>query len=206
MSILNANRNVRPLILLAVLGLLAAPLGCAPSPVKPFAPPALVPVQGTITVDGEPLETATVTFLPIDEEGTLTVGETDEQGVYKLQYLGGNGTAAASYKVSVGYMVSTAGKPLGLGVQSSLAPPDDVIGAQERLPPKYSDLGRTELTAEVPPQGGTFDFELEGPIDTGPAEGFSEDAEASEDADEPDVDADAATEADVDSETATSSD
>ena len=181
---LNAIRTLRPMLPLALLGLLAAPIGCAPSPVKPFNPPALVPVQGTITVDGEPLETATVTFLPTDEEGTLTVGETDAEGFYALQYLGGDGTATGSYKVSVGYKVSTAGKPLGLGVQSSLVPPDDVIGAQERLPANYSDLGRTVLSAEVPPQGGTFNFDLEGPIDMGPAaDSPIETAEADEQSD-----------------------
>lgn len=43
------------------------------------------PVTGVVTLDGEPVEGATVTFVPVDPtKGVSAAGRTDAQGVYKL--------------------------------------------------------------------------------------------------------------------------
>jgi hypothetical protein len=127
-------------------------------------PPPLIPIQGKVTVDGVPLPTATVTFLPTGGQRTVTVGETDEEGIYTLRYLGSPGTAPGPYRVAISHKVTPAGLALGLAIQSSLAPRAEADGAKELLAAKYSDLGISELRAEVTPEGGTFDFDLEGPL------------------------------------------
>ena len=35
-----------------------------------------------------------------------------------------------------------------------------MLSATERLVPEHSDLGRSSITVNVRPQGGTFDFEV----------------------------------------------
>ncbi len=70
-----------PLVASAVIalgGLLLA--GCGPS----SDVPKLAPVHGVVTMDGKPLANATVRFIP--ESGRPSVGVTDEQGRYELNY------------------------------------------------------------------------------------------------------------------------
>jgi hypothetical protein len=147
-----------------LLTLIVAPLGCGPGADDSSGPPPLVPIQGKVTVDGVPLPTATVTFLPTGGQRTVTVGETDEEGIYTLRYLGSPGTAPGPYRVAISHKVTPAGLALGLAIQSSLSPRPEADGAKELLAPKYSDLGISELRAEVTPEGGDFDFDLEGPL------------------------------------------
>jgi hypothetical protein len=127
-------------------------------------PPVLEPVEGVVTLNGEPLVGAVVTFLNLDERGTLTVGETDSEGFFKLQYLGAKGTAAGPYRVAVSYLMSTAGDVIGLARRSTNSPTAELNTAKELLPPRYSELGRTTLKADVPIGGGSFRFELEGAL------------------------------------------
>lgn len=146
--------------------LLALGAGCSPSSeeVPPASRPR-VPARGTVRLDGKPLVGAVVVFLPIDQEGTLTQGETGEDGSYELLYtLFPGGTAPGRYKVGISYLVTPSGKTIGLGPRTSFGPGPEMRSAKERLPDKYSNLGKTELTAVVPPQGGTFDFDLDGPL------------------------------------------
>lgn len=143
-------------------------VGCtaeSPNPERPN----LQPVTGVVTLDGKPLVGAVVTFLNLDEHGTLTVGETDAEGAYRLTYLGAAGTAPGPYRVAVSYLMGTEGQVIGLARRSTLAPTAELNSAKELLPPKYSDLGRTELKATVPGGGGTFPFKLEGPLLDPPA-------------------------------------
>jgi hypothetical protein len=156
---------------------LVAAWGCTPAETTPRQP-VLVPVGGTITVDGKPLAVAVVTFLQVDESGTTSGGETDENGRYELVYGATPGTAPASYKVAVSYLVGKNGKPIGRRARSSLSEENPVHLAKEQLPPEYSDLGRTVLKATVPPAGGTIDFDLKGGLRSQAAAG--EDGDAAE--------------------------
>lgn len=131
----------------------------------PAKPPRRVPAKGVIRLDGKPLAGAVVTYLPMDDKGTLTVSDTLEDGSYELTFLTfPGGTAPGHYKVGVSYMLTPTGKIVTLGMRSALATPADVINAKELLPPKYSDLGRTVLSVDVPPEGGSFNFDLQGPM------------------------------------------
>jgi hypothetical protein len=126
--------------------------------------PVLCPVKGNVTVQGKPLAHAVVTFLQVDQKGTTAVGETDEDGDYELSHVGKPGTAAASYKVAISYLMGTDGTVYGLAPRSGLSKPYGMITAKELLPPEWSDLGRTTHQAVVPDRGGTLDFDIKEPL------------------------------------------
>ena len=125
-----------------------------------------MPVDGVVRLDGKPLPGAVVAFLPSEDgKGTLTQGETGEDGTYELLYMAQpGGTAPGRYKVIVSYVVAPDGTPQGLGPRSSMTPPESFHKAKELLPAKYSDPTRSELRAVVPDGGGTFDHDLKGPL------------------------------------------
>jgi len=67
--------------------------------------PAVQYVEGVVTLDGSPLEGATVGFSPVDAaKGTAAVGTTDSRGVFKLTAVQGGkpdgGAVAGEYQVT----------------------------------------------------------------------------------------------------------
>lgn len=72
---------------ISILLLAACCTGCEP----PSA--AVVPVSGTVTLDGYPLADATLTFQPITDKGSAgqpaigSYGKTDQQGRYTLRLI-----------------------------------------------------------------------------------------------------------------------
>ncbi len=128
----------------------------------PPGPPKLVPVSGKITHEGKPLAGAVVVFNPSGTEGNLSIGETDANGEFKLSHMNFPGCSAGQYKVGVSLKMNSKGKPVTLSEQSALAPSAETMQAIEVIPDQYSSLGKTMLTAEVKPDGGTFSFDLQG--------------------------------------------
>lgn len=159
-----------PLVSLRWLGISTLVLGLTMSTgckteEPPPGPPKLVPVSGTITHDGKPLAGAIVQFNPTGPIGNLlSIGETDENGKYELSHMNFPGCAPGEYKVAVSLTLTTQGKPVTIAQHSSLSPDPARAGAKEVIPPSYSSLGQTSMTASVPEQGGTFDFDLKGPF------------------------------------------
>lgn len=108
----------------------------------------VVPVSGTVTLDGEPLANATVTFLPqatgAPDAGPASVGETDASGKFTLKTGGGEiGAVVASHQV----MITTV-KDAGAGAE------DDNVYAEaepERVPARYNSA--TTLSFDVPDAG-----------------------------------------------------
>lgn len=157
---------------LALVGLafaLALGGGCSQEDAEtdsgPYKPPPRVPTSGVVRLDGKPLAGALVTFLPVDSVGTLTNGETKEDGSYELYYVTyPGGTAPGSYRVAVSLLQTPEGETISSGMRNALVAPPELIRAKERLPKKYSELGQTVLAADVPAAGGTFNFDLEGPL------------------------------------------
>lgn len=121
----------------------------------------LVPAKGVITLNGEPLSGAVVTFLP--EQWAPGVGETDEKGEYDLSTSDRPGIPPGDYKVAISLLLSAEGEPQGIGPRSSLAQPPGMLSAKEYLPREYADLGSSKLTAHVDKAGGTFDFDVKAP-------------------------------------------
>lgn len=119
--------------------------------------PELVPLEGQVTLDGQPLSNATVTFLPTgDTKGRGAAAITDENGRYELEEQDGTlGVVVGSYRVAISKLVNLDGSDF---TGEDLGPMD--TNARELLPAKYSDLSQSEMTAEVPPDGSNIDFQL----------------------------------------------
>lgn len=87
-------------------GVMAAVAGCGAS--KPKAVSTEM-VEGIVTLDGQPVSEATVTFLPVQEgTGASATGMTDSEGKYTLTAVGagigaqpGAGTLPGEYYVGV---------------------------------------------------------------------------------------------------------
>ncbi|MBX3448274.1 MAG: carboxypeptidase regulatory-like domain-containing protein [Planctomycetaceae bacterium] len=139
---------------LAGLGLLFVVSGCG-APQAAEQPPAQF-VSGRITLDGEPLPGAIITFIPTgNTKGDECVGQADEAGLYTLsQFRGGVGAQSGKFRVVIEHHVKPDGTPMGPGE----APRE--VGAVQVLPPKYSSLASTVLEADVPEGGGEVSFEL----------------------------------------------
>lgn len=126
-----------------------------------------VPVTGTVTLDGKPLEGAAVNFTPATAgEGQAAQGQTDASGKFTLSTVGGIGAVPGNYKVGVskfegpaagstlkGDSAKAAGGAAPAG--SSLSGPSGgpVAGppAQPKsaVPVKYLNPDQSGLTVEV---------------------------------------------------------
>lgn len=91
------------------------------------------PVSGTVTLDGQPLPDALVSFYPA--EGRLSTGTTDSQGHYELDYTADQKGAEVG-KHTVKITVAT--------VQGEGGP---ARAPKEKVPSRYNE--DSELTAEV---------------------------------------------------------
>ena len=113
------------------LALAAALPGCSSGP----------PLEGVVTLDGKPLAFANVMLVPDGEPDTRPVasGNTDREGKFQLQRIGGDGAAIppGTYKVIV-----TAADPA------------------IKISSRYSDPAKTPLSAKIPPEG-PFAFSVE---------------------------------------------
>jgi hypothetical protein len=120
--------------------------------------PALVPVTGTVTIDGQPATNTTVQFIPTGSAAaTSSGGATDSSGKYQLRTAhNGEGAPVGEYRVVISKLKRKDGSDFPL--DSPEGPMD--AGADESLPPQYSDPQKTKLTAKVPSGGGTIDFPL----------------------------------------------
>lgn len=120
--------------------------------------PELVPVTGTVTLDGEPISDLGVTFLPVGSTGgTGSSGVTDASGTYELKSEGQTGAPVGEYTVICSKFVTEDGS-LFVSGPDGLSPIE--ADAKELIPPQYSQVDLTELKATVPAGGGTIDFKL----------------------------------------------
>jgi hypothetical protein len=104
----------------------------------------LAPVEGSVTLDGQPLPKVYLLFdQPQASQNNAFTGLTDEQGRYVLKPLGGDraGAAPGMYRVTL----TTAFAPPGAAEDAPLPP--------ERVPPLYRN---GKLDYDVP-DGGTKD-------------------------------------------------
>ena len=116
----------------------------------------LEPVTGTVKLDGQPLAGANVQFLANGGMG-YSYGATDASGKYVLKAADGReGVEAGAYKVTVTKFAKPDGSPL----PNDLPPDESAAQGVEHMPAKYADPEQTELTADVPAGGKTFDFDL----------------------------------------------
>ena len=165
-----------PMLLVALLLIGLPILGCSSGLRTEF-------VEGIVTLEGEPLEDALVTFIPASE-GTAraAVGTTDAKGRYTLTTVEGGkpgkGTTEGSYKITVAKRMpdTTEQKPesVVMNADPSRPPTPQEMAAAEQarrsagLPPpylylspkKYNNPETSGLTATVVRGKNTFDFPL----------------------------------------------
>jgi len=110
--------------------------------------PELGQVSGVVTLDGQPVASADVTFTP--DQGRPSMGQTDDEGKYRLRYSAeSDGALPGMHSVSI----STQRDQTGGEGDQPLVP-----AQEERIPAKYNE--ETELSREVSAGENTIDFEL----------------------------------------------
>ncbi len=118
--------------------------------------PELQPVSGSVSLDGQPLARAVLSFLPQGRTtGQVSVGVTDEQGKFECEYPGGaKGVPVGEYKVLISKLVTPSGEPLPEGSTAA------DLEAKEIVPAKYRRLDDRVNTVAIP-QGGKSDLAFE---------------------------------------------
>jgi hypothetical protein len=100
--------------------------------------PSLAPVSGRVTLDGQPLKFANISFQP--EGKSAGVGRTDADGHYELMYKRGQmGGPIGQNKVTIVLDTELAHRP-------------------QIVPPRYNL--DSELEREIKPGSNVFDFDL----------------------------------------------
>jgi hypothetical protein len=129
--------------------------------------PKTVPASGSVTLNGSPVEGATVTLQPKAETAGAkpATGVSDASGNFSLTtFVSGadqaQGALPGDYSVTVTKVTSAAMTPEDMtkAMQSGkkIAPPKNL------LPEKYSSAAKSGLTAAVGPEGNTaLKFELQ---------------------------------------------
>jgi hypothetical protein len=101
--------------------------------------PDLADVTGKVTYNDQPVVGATIYFIPVGE-GKQSIGYTNEDGVYQLQYtLRWSGALIGKHKVSVQIYPREGVKPVP-------------------VPEKYG--GRSQVEYNVEPGSNRFDIDL----------------------------------------------
>jgi hypothetical protein len=159
MSVLRGNTGTldRPMRLVGLILILGTAAGCE-------GQRALVPVSGTVTLDGKPVEGATVTFhlLGDDKEGRPATGQTDKTGTFRLTTGNELGARPGEHKVVIVKSVLAGPKlkmpdfpntPEGKNQRELFLwkhYKDDQLPYQNVLPDRYGDMKATPLTCKVP--------------------------------------------------------
>lgn len=120
-------------------------------------------VTGTVTLDGVPVEKASLFFTPISTTGESATGETDASGKYLLRVLRGGETGAVPGEYSVTIYKREE-------VNSGKTEPDlydpnkriPVMTSKDVLPAIYGDATKSPLKATITKGNKTpIDFKLE---------------------------------------------
>ena len=128
-------------------------IGCGGNPNLP----KLMPVRGTVTLDGKPLPSAMLSFIPVGStRGTGAGGLTDQNGKYELVARhGGKGAAIGNYRVTV---IKWAADGSTFPAEPNIAPLSSPT--RQGLPAKHTTVDGTVLTATVHDGDNTIDFPL----------------------------------------------
>jgi len=150
---MGAPRTMR---LAALLGLVAVAAGCSRG-----AAIKTVPVSGKVTYKGQPVEGATVSFIP-DGDGRPAIAMSSVGGAYRLMTLDVPGAMPGSYTVTVRKsdipLESTKPVTMEEAVKMNTRPPP---APKELLPTKYADASKSPLKLDVKPgQNNTIDLLL----------------------------------------------
>jgi hypothetical protein len=129
--------------------------------------PTTVPVAGTVTLNGKPLEGATVNFLS-DESNITASGKTDASGKFSVRTFVGtetvDGAVVGTHAISVVKTESSGpqmGDPKEMMAQMTTNPAiTSEFKSKNVIPEKYGNPTMSGLTVTVP-EGGKQDVQLE---------------------------------------------
>lgn len=137
-----------------LLGLIVIGIGCETKPKANYERLNLVNAGGTITLDGQPLSDAVVSF-DDPTDGTFSYGLTNSSGYFKLQV----DSVMAGVKPGAKIVrVSTTRKILGLNTKEDGGAGSKPGRGIEVVPPKYNK--KSKLQVEVTSGKTDYDFDL----------------------------------------------
>ncbi len=111
---------------------------------------AVVPVNGTLTFQGKPLENYQVVFMPLDGRRVAT-GITDGSGNFKMgTNTAGDGAPPGKCEVAVQFAPPDTGEP---GNEVIIDNPAKLPKPKVKIPAKYGDPKKSGITQEVPSDG-----------------------------------------------------
>jgi hypothetical protein len=141
--------SLRKIALLLLLILVIA--GCARGP-------RIVPVSGTITLDGQPVKDAAVMFM-LNPDNRIATGITDAAGRYSLStHPAGNGAFEGTHTVTVS-LYRDESSP-GTNTPEGAVSGSSLVKIVWLVPEKYSQPAASGLTATVSRSQSTYDFQL----------------------------------------------
>lgn len=117
-------------------------------------------VSGTVTLDGAPLEGASVAFSPKGDQGTPASAMTDSKGFYVLQTPLGKAQAGTSQGEYIVLIRKYTQKPTGQKQKDDRGNETELTQPVNTLPPEYANPSKTPLSASVKPGEKTYNFEL----------------------------------------------
>lgn len=169
------SRSSIPTLLLVCAAALAAPSGCT---VETESASDILPVTGTVTLDGVPVKRAVIRFTPIHNQGVSSSGEVIDGAIRHLTTRTANdGLKVGRYRVSISgidsFMQESMEDPKARGSNgpdlsklSSL-----VMTYKNPLPTRYSNEISSGLIVEVTRPGpNELRFDLKGDEPTAPKE------------------------------------
>ncbi|MEW4566314.1 hypothetical protein AB1L88_00460 [Tautonia sp. JC769] len=110
-------------------------------------------VSGTVTYQGQPLESGTISFISTDPARPNANGTIGPGGSYELQTREpSDGAELGEYQIVVSDIDPNA---------MNTALPGEPLELTSKLPPKYQSPTTSGLTRTVERGGNTFDFDLE---------------------------------------------
>ena len=114
--------------------------------------PTLAPTTGLVTLDGQPVADAAVSFMPVGG-GPMATGNTNSEGVFELKTTNKPGAVVGEHRVAVVKM-----KEYGYDPNGTVGPGG--IRTQWFVPQKYSLADSSGLTATVGKSDNELFFEL----------------------------------------------
>jgi hypothetical protein len=166
-----ASRSWPSVRFAAVAVIVLVAIGCGGPPQADYSKVNLVPVEGTVTLDGSPLLNAVITFENPDD-GMFAYAMTDASGSYELRFDSVMMGCTPGTKI---VRISTTRRILGLNAEEGegegelgeeeMGEESEDGGAaagrgsrSEQVPAKYNR--ESELTVEVAPGSEHYDFDL----------------------------------------------